>query len=89
MLIEVNHLTREYRRGKNNVQAVDNIHFTADKGDFVIIKGESGSGKSTFLRSLIDLVNIDGGSIYIEGKPLCENAVYPSAKEKRKIPPPI
>ena len=72
MLIEVNHLTREYRRGKNNVQAVDNIHFTADKGDFVIIKGESGSGKSTFLSMLAGLLHPTSGSVFVIEKNIYE-----------------
>ena len=80
-LIKVEHLKKSF--GKTEV--LKDINLDVEKGDVIAILGPSGSGKSTFLRSLIDLVKIDAGSIYIEGKALCENAVYPSAKEKRKI----
>lgn len=80
-MIKVENLKKNF----GNVEVLKDISLTVEKGDVIAILGPSGSGKSTFLRSLIDLVDIDGGSIYIEGKALCENAVYPSAKEKRKI----
>ena len=80
-MIKVENLKKNF----GNIEVLKDISLTVEKGDVIAILGPSGSGKSTFLRSLIDLVNIDGGSIYIEGKALCENAVYPSAREKRKI----
>ena len=80
-LIKVEHLKKNF----GNVEVLKDINLDVEKGDVIAILGPSGSGKSTFLRSLIDLVEIDAGSIFIEGRALCENAVYPSAKEKRSI----
>ncbi len=80
-MIKVENLKKSF----GNVEVLKDISLTVEKGDVIAVLGPSGSGKSTFLRSLIDLVDIDGGSIYIEGRALCENAVYPTAKEKRKI----
>lgn len=80
-MIKVENLKKSF----GNIEVLKDISLNVDKGDVIAILGPSGSGKSTFLRSLIDLVEIDGGSIYIEGEALCENAVYPHAKEKRRI----
>ncbi len=80
-LIKVEHLKKSF----GNVEVLKDINLDVEKGDVIAILGPSGSGKSPFLRSLIDLNAVDGGSIYIEGRALCENGVYPSAKEKRSI----
>ncbi|MBR1442246.1 MAG: amino acid ABC transporter ATP-binding protein [Firmicutes bacterium] len=80
-LIKVEHLKKSF----GNVDVLKDINLDVEKADVVAVLGPSGSGKSTFLRSLIDLVEIDSGNIYIDGNALCENAVYPSAKKKRKI----
>ena len=80
-LIKVEHLKKSF----GDFEVLKDINLNVEKGDVIAILGPSGSGKSTFLRSLIDLVEIDAGSIYIEGRAFCENAVYPSVKEKRSI----
>ena len=51
-IIEVENLVKTYGRGENKVNAVDDISFSVQKGEFVAIVGASGSGKSTLLHLL-------------------------------------
>ena len=53
-LLDVQHVKKIYKtRFKGNqVEALKDIHFTVEKGDYVAIMGESGSGKSTLLNIL-------------------------------------
>ena len=54
-LLDVQHVKKIYKtRFKGNqVEALKDIHFTVEKGDYVAIMGESGSGKSTLLNILM------------------------------------
>ena len=45
--IEINNVCKEYKSGDNTIKALDNISFSIDKGEFVIILGSSGAGKTT------------------------------------------
>ena len=48
-LLKVEHLCKTYGDGENQVNALSDISFTVEKGEFVAITGASGSGKSTLL----------------------------------------
>ncbi len=48
-ILKVEHLTKKYGKGENEVIAVNDISFSVNKGEFVAIVGSSGSGKSTLL----------------------------------------
>lgn len=69
--------------GKNEV--LRGISMDIKRGEVAAIIGPSGSGKSTFLRCLIGLERVSGGSIYIEGRPFVENGVRVSEKAARQI----
>lgn len=73
---------RDIKKNFGDLEVLKSISLQVKKGEVVAILGSSGSGKSTFLRSLIDLETVDGGSISIAGNNLCENGVYVSKKEK-------
>ena len=45
-------ISKEYLRGQSRVMALDNVNFTAHRGQFMALMGPSGSGKSTLLISL-------------------------------------
>lgn len=69
-LLEVNNLKKIYssRFGGNQVQALSNVTFSVEKGEYVAIMGESGSGKTTLLNILASLDKPTSGEILLEGK---------------------
>jgi len=60
------------RLGSGGLRVLDNISFTAQKGEFVTIVGPNGCGKSTFFRMLSDIEEMDYGKIRIGGKSIQE-----------------
>ncbi len=56
----------KYSSDKDEI--IKGINLTVEKGDCISIVGQSGSGKSTFLKMLSDLISPTGGSIYYNGK---------------------
>ena len=68
--LEAQKLVKEYNRRGKTFRAVDDIDFTIEHGDFVMIEGESGSGKTTFLNLLTGLTDPTSGVVLIGGKPL-------------------
>ena len=68
--LEAKKLVKEYKRRGVSFRAVDDIDFAVDTGDFVMIEGESGSGKTTFLNLLTGLTEPTSGAVLIGGKPL-------------------
>ena len=71
-LLEVRHLKKVYttRFGGNQVEALRNVNFTVEAGEYVAIMGESGSGKTTLLNILAALDRPTSGEILLNGKSL-------------------
>lgn len=71
-LLEVHNLKKIYttRFGGNQVQALTNVSFTVEKGEYVAIMGESGSGKTTLLNILASLDKPTSGEVLLNGKGL-------------------
>lgn len=69
-LLEVNNLKKIYttRFGGNQVQALSNVSFSVEKGEYVAIMGESGSGKTTLLNILASLDKPTSGEVLLNGK---------------------
>lgn len=67
--LEVNGLKKTYvsRMGAEKVEALKNVNFTVEKGEFIAIMGESGSGKTTLLNLLAALDTPTGGSVVLDG----------------------
>ncbi len=66
-LIEARNLTKVYSLGDVEVRALDGISTTIEKGEFVAIMGQSGSGKSTFMNVLGCLDTPTGGNYLLDG----------------------
>lgn len=71
-ILEVNGLKKIYstRFGGNKVEALKNVNFSVEEGEFVAIMGESGSGKTTLLNLLAAIDRPTNGSILLDGKEL-------------------
>ena len=65
-LIKVNRVSKEYKMGTQTVKAANNLDFTIDQGELVVILGPSGSGKSTLLNLLGGLDKPTSGEIIID-----------------------
>ncbi len=67
-ILKVENLVKTYGKGETKINAVDNISFTVNKGEFVAIVGASGSGKSTLLHLIGGVDRPTSGKVYIDGK---------------------
>jgi len=73
-----------YKSFDNN-EVLKDINFDVKKGEIVSFIGPSGSGKSTLLRCLIDLEEIDSGSILVEGDSLFDSESKVSKENKKQL----
>ena len=67
-ILKVENLVKNYGKGETKINAVDNVSFTVNKGEFVAIVGASGSGKSTLLHLIGGVDRPTSGKVYIDGK---------------------
>lgn len=67
-ILRVENLNKTYGKGENQVEAVDNVSFSVQKGEFVAIIGASGSGKSTLLHLIGGVDRPTSGKVFIDGK---------------------
>lgn len=71
-ILDVHNIKKIYttRFGGNQVQALKDVSFSVEKGEFVAIMGESGSGKTTLLNILAALDRPTSGEVLLSGKSL-------------------
>jgi phosphonate transport system ATP-binding protein len=81
-MLEVNNLTKIYPGG---VQALDNVSFKVDPGEFLAVIGLSGSGKSTLLRCINRLVEPTAGEILWNGVDITQASQDEMLRIRRKI----
>ena len=67
-LLRIEHLTKVYGSGENEVRALDDISFSVPKGQFLAIIGPSGSGKSTLLHILGGVDRPTSGTVWVDGQ---------------------
>ena len=82
--IEFKNVSKIYQMGEVEIKALDGVDFTIDQGEFVVILGASGAGKTTILNLLGGMDVLTSGSIIVDGrnvssandKELCEYRRY-------------
>jgi len=73
MVIEAEDLVRIYKRGAEEIRAVDGVSLSIGEGEFVSVIGPSGSGKTTLINVLGCLDNPTSGRLLLDGRPVFEN----------------
>lgn len=66
-MIEFKKVTKTYHVGEVEIKALRGVDFTIEQGEFVVILGASGAGKSTILNLLGGMDNVTSGEILVEG----------------------
>jgi putative ABC transport system ATP-binding protein len=68
VILEANNIYKTYTIGNRRIAVLDDVSLSVARGEFLVVEGESGSGKSTFLLILSGLDTTDKGRILIEGR---------------------
>ncbi len=71
-ILDVMNLCKTYGNGESSVNALKNVSFTMDKGEFAAVVGESGSGKSTLLNIIGGLDRPTSGKVCLKGQDIFE-----------------
>ena len=79
-ILKVQNLCKTYGKGEAKVDALKNVSFSLNKGEFAAVVGESGSGKSTLLNCIGALDTPTSGSVLMDGQNL-----FSMKEEKRTI----
>lgn len=66
--VKLKNVTKIYQMGEVKIRAVDGIDFSIDKGEFVVVVGPSGAGKTTVLNILGGMDKASGGEVLVDGK---------------------
>ncbi len=69
-ILRVEHLSKTYGAGEARVDALQDVSFTLQKGEFTAVVGESGSGKSTLLNCIGGLDTPTSGKVWLDGQNL-------------------
>ena len=70
---------------RSRVRAVDGVSFSIQKGEVLGLVGESGCGKSTISRAILQLIPINSGEIYFDGQNLCKLNEKQMRRIRRRI----
>ena len=85
-ILKVEHLSKIYGQGENEVRALDDVSFSVEKGQFVAIIGPSGSGKSTLLHILGGVDRPTSGKVWLEGQDVfAQNAEQLAIFRRRQV----
>jgi putative ABC transport system ATP-binding protein len=73
MMINIDNVSKIYRRGGKDFKALQNISLAINQGDYIVVTGASGAGKSTLLNTIGGLIKPDSGEVLFNGKDLYRN----------------
>lgn len=65
--VEFRNVTKFYQMGEQKIAAADGVDFVIEKGEFTVIVGPSGAGKTTVLNMLGGMDSCSGGEIWLDG----------------------
>lgn len=65
-MISVKNVTKKFGRGSNSILALDDVSFNVEDGEFLVILGQSGSGKSTILNLIGCIESVTNGTIIVD-----------------------
>jgi putative ABC transport system ATP-binding protein len=83
-LLELEGVTKLYRRGDEEVAALRNVDFAVEPGEFVAISGPSGSGKSTLLQLAAGFDTPTAGRVMVEGRNFASMSFDARARLRRR-----
>ena len=66
--VEIKDVEKEYKTGEITIKAADGMNFSFEKGEFVVIVGPSGAGKTTVLNILGGMDKLTSGNVIVDGK---------------------
>lgn len=70
--VKLDKVSKIYKMGEVEIRAVDNISFEISKGEFVVVVGTSGAGKTTVLNILGGMDTATEGDVYVDGSNIAE-----------------
>ncbi len=85
-MLELNNISKKFKRGFREFEALADVSLNITKGDYVSVSGPSGSGKSTLLNVIGGLIHPDSGKVLYKGESIYDQAGhYLNKYRKRKI----
>ena len=82
--VTLENVTKTYRMGEVEIHAVDGISFHIEKGEFVVIVGPSGAGKTTVLNILGGMDFATSGTMTVDGERITEYSEKQLTKYRRE-----
>jgi putative ABC transport system ATP-binding protein len=82
--VELRNVKKSYSMGEVVIKAVDDVSFSIDKGEFVIVLGASGAGKSTILNLLGGMDHVTEGNIFVDGNDISKYSKKMLTKYRRE-----
>ena len=70
--IELKDVSKIYHMGDVEIRAADGVNFTVNEGEFAVIVGPSGAGKTTVLNILGGMDTVSSGDVWVDGKNIAE-----------------